>query len=69
MAEKVYKKVEIVGTSTKGYEDAVQNAIRQARKSLKGLSWFEVVEQRGNLLGSEIVFQVTIKVGFQLMEE
>ena len=68
MSEKVYKKIEIVGTSTKGYDDAVQQAIAQARKSLKGLSWFEVVEMRGNLQTSAITYQVTLKVGFLLEE-
>jgi dodecin len=69
MSDKVYKKIEIVGTSSKGYEEAIQNAIAQARKSLKGLSWFEVVEQRGNVAGPEILFQVTLKVGFQVIDE
>jgi dodecin len=69
MADKVYKKIEIVGTSTQGYEQAIQNAIEQARRTLKGLSWFEVVEHRGNLTGTEVMFQVTLKVGFQIIEE
>lgn len=69
MAEKVYKKIEIVGTSTKSYEEAIQNAIKQARRSLKGLSWFEVVEQRGNLAGPDVLFQATLKVGFEVMED
>ena len=69
MADKVYKKIEIVGTSTQSLEAAIQNAIGQARKTIKGLSWFEVVEQRGNLLGPEIKFQVTLKVGFEVMED
>ncbi len=68
MNDKVYKKIEIVGTSSKGYEDAIQNAIAQAKKSVQGMSWFEVTEMRGNLQASEIVFQVTVKVGFQVLE-
>jgi dodecin len=63
MAEKVYKKVEVIGTSHQGYDDAIKNAVEHARKTQKGLSWFEVVEQRGNLAGQEIVFQVTLKIG------
>ena len=65
----VYKKIEIVGTSSKSYEEAIQNAIQQARRTLKGLSWFEVVEQRGNLQGSNVLFQATLKVGFEVMED
>jgi flavin-binding protein dodecin len=63
MTDRVYKKVEVVGTSTQGYDEAIKSAIEHARKNLKGLSWFEVVEQRGNLAGQEIVFQVTLKIG------
>lgn len=69
MADKVYKKIEIVGTSNKSYEEAIQNAIDQARRTLKGLSWFEVVEQRGNLTGPDVLFQATLKVGFQVLED
>jgi dodecin len=68
MPEKVYKKIEIVGTSTSGYEDAIQNAIQQARKTLKGLSWFEVCEMRGNLQAAQIIYQATLKVGFEVVE-
>ncbi len=63
---RTYKKIEIVGTSEKGFEDAVQNAIAQARKTLEGLSWFEVSELRGNLQGPTMVYQVTLKVGFEV---
>jgi len=68
MPDKVYNKIEIVGTSNKSYDDAIQLAIGQARKSLKNLSWFEVTEMRGNAQGPAIVYQVTLKVGF-VMEE
>ncbi len=69
MADKTYERIEIVGTSTEGYEAATQNAIRQARKTLRGLSWFEVIEMRGNLQGPEILYQITLKVGFQVQED
>jgi flavin-binding protein dodecin len=69
MPDKVYKMIEIVGTSTQGIEAAVQNAIAQARKTVKGLSWFEVSDMRGNLQGKEIRYQVALKVGFELMED
>ena len=63
MSQNVYKKVEIVGVSTKGCDDAIQTAIAEARKTQKGLSWFEVTEIRGNLQGPSVVFQVTLKLG------
>jgi flavin-binding protein dodecin len=64
-----YKKIEIVGTSDKNFEDAVQNAITAAGKSLEGLSWFEVVEQRGSIDGNKLKeYQVTVRIGFKVME-
>lgn len=64
MAEKVYQKAEIIGTSAKGYDAAIKSALVHARKAYKGLSWFEVVEQRGSLAGAKPVYQVTLKVGY-----
>jgi len=68
MAGKAYRKTEIVGTSTKGLEDAVAVAVNQARAKWKGLAWFEVTEMRGNLTGKEIEYQVTLKVGYRLID-
>ena len=67
MSEHVYKVVEIVGSSSKGTDDAIQNAIARASKTLKNLDWFEVVETRGHLANGKIGhFQVTLKIGFRL---
>jgi flavin-binding protein dodecin len=67
MADHVYKVVEIVGSSSKGTDDAVQNAIARASKTLKNLDWFEVVETRGHLKDGKIAhYQVTLKIGFRL---
>lgn len=64
-----YKKIEIVGTSEKSYDEAIQNAIQAASKTLEGLSWFEVVEQRGAIRNNKVAeFQVTVRIGFKVME-
>ena len=69
MKDPVYKLIELTGTSTTSIEDAVDRAIKRARKTLKGLSWFQVVETRGNIDKGKIHhWQVTIKVGFALEE-
>jgi flavin-binding protein dodecin len=63
----VYKMTEIVGTSTKSFSDAVQEAVKRASKTLRNVSWFEVVEQRGAVRDGQVSeFQVTLKVGFKL---
>lgn len=61
----VYKTVELTGTSLSTFEAAVENAIRTASRTLRSLRWFEVVDVRGEIEnGSEIRWQVTLKVGF-----
>ncbi|HEV7129859.1 MAG TPA: dodecin [Ktedonobacterales bacterium] len=62
----VYKTTTLVGTSTKGFDDAGKMAISRARKTLRNLKWFEVKEQRGRISGTGIEYQVTLEVGFEL---
>ena len=63
----VYKVIELVGTSAKSIEDAIQTAIGRATKTLKHLRWFEVVQTRGHIENGKIGhYQVTLKVGFTL---
>jgi len=65
MKDQVYKLIELTGTSTDSIEDAVNNAVRRAHKTIKNLSWFQVVETRGSINKSGVdQWQVTLKVGF-----
>ena len=65
----VYKKVELVGSSKTSIEDAIQNAISTAAKSLKHLEWFEVTETRGHIVnGSVGHYQVGLKAGFRIQD-
>ncbi len=67
MSNHIYKKIEIVGSSEKGLQDAIENAIAKASESVRNLRWFEVVETRGHLENGKIAhWQVTVKVGFTL---
>ena len=74
MADAVYRKTEIVGSSSAGLQQAVEAGIVRARKTLRHLDWFEVTEIRGYLGGDERsdgspeYWQVTMKVGFRLDE-
>jgi flavin-binding protein dodecin len=63
----VYKKVEIVGTSKTSFAEAVKAAVAEAGKSIRHMSWFEVVEQRGAIKDGKVLeFQVTIRIGFKV---
>ena len=67
MSGHVYKKIEITGTSQKSMDDAIQNAIEHASKTIHGLRWFEVVSTRGDIIDGKVdYFQVTLKIGFTL---
>jgi flavin-binding protein dodecin len=70
MSSHVYKKIEIVGTSTKSIEDAVDNAIQRASKTVHNLRWFEIDETRGDIEDGKVShWQVTVKIGFTLEDD
>ena len=56
MKDHVYKILELVGSSEKSIEDAIQNAITRASKTIRDMKWF----------GSVRHYQVTLRVGFTL---
>lgn len=65
--ERTYKKIELIGVSEKSYEEAIKNAVSKASQSLRGLDWFEVVDQRGKIIDGKVAqFQVVLKVAFKL---
>jgi len=64
---KVYKMIELYGTSEKSFENAIENAVAKAGKTVKNLRWFEVSELRGNLLNDKVnEYQVKIKAAFRV---
>ncbi len=67
MSDHVYKIIELVGTSTKSSDEAIELAIAKAGKSLHNLDWFEVQETRGHIVDGKIAhYQVKVKIGFRL---
>lgn len=63
----IYKKVELVGSSPDGVEQAVENAISRANKTIRNMRWLEVSEIRGHLEDGKVShWQVTVKIGFTL---
>ena len=62
-AKPVYKKIELVGSSSNGIEDAVNNALTRAGKTFRNMKWFEVAELRGHLENNKVAdWQVTVKI-------
>ena len=67
MKDKTYKKIEVVGTSSKSFAEAVKNGVERASSTVNHLGWFEVAELRGRIDEGRVAeFQATIKIGFRL---
>jgi dodecin len=69
MSDHVYKKIEVVGSSPNGFEEAIKNALARAEKTVRNMRWFEVTETRGDVENGKVGhWQVTLKIGFTLEE-
>lgn len=67
MSDHIYKLIELTGSSTRSSDDAIQNAIKKASKSVKHMDWFEVTEIRGSIRDGGVQYwQVSLKIGFRL---
>lgn len=67
MSAGTYKLIELIGTSKESFEDAINNAVKEAAKTVKHLSWLEVVEQRGHIANGEVSeYQVKVKLSFKI---
>jgi flavin-binding protein dodecin len=68
MSDHIYKKVEVLGSSTVSSDEAIKNAIDECSKSIDNMDWFEVVETRGHIVDGEVAhYQVTLKIGFRVL--
>lgn len=67
MSDRVYKLIEVIGTSSIGTDAAIHNAITTDAKSIRHIDWFEVVKTSGHIVDGKVAhFQVTVKIGFRL---
>ncbi|MFN2557309.1 MAG: dodecin [Nitriliruptorales bacterium] len=65
----IYKKIQLVGSSEHGIDDAIRRAIERASQTMRNLDWFEMKEVRGWIQdGQPKHFQVVLEVGFRLEE-
>ena len=67
MSDAIYKTIDIVGSSAKSVEDAIQGAVTKAAETMHNLNWFEVNEIRGHIENGKVAhYQVGLKLGFRL---
>lgn len=65
MSQKVYKKIDVIGTSQMNLEDAIQTAVARSAETVRNMSWFEVKDIRGRIEdGGVTEWQVTVRIGF-----
>ena len=69
MEDHIYRVIQIVGSSDKSVDDAIQRAVSRASQTLRNLRWFEVVETRGHIDEGKVQhYQVTLKIGFTIAD-
>ena len=70
MTDRTYRITEIVGTSSEGVSEAIDNGIKRAGQTLRHLDWFEVEGIRGQITDTQVShYQVTMKLGFRLEDD
>jgi flavin-binding protein dodecin len=70
MPDHVYRIIEVAGSSEKSIEDAIENAVSRASRTLRQVGWFEVLQTRGHVEDGKVAhYQVVLKVGFTLEDD
>ncbi len=63
----VFKYIDILGQSTKSFEDAVQNAITETALTVKDIRTAEVMKMNAIVSDSKIVeYQAMVRVAFKV---
>jgi hypothetical protein len=66
MPESVYKVIELVGTSTKSWEDAATNAVNTASKTLKDLRVAEITQLDLKIdKGKVVAYRAKVSLSFK----
>ena len=65
----VAKIIELVGTSNESWQDAVENAVRRASKTVRNIRGVDVLGWTGKVEGAKIVeYRADVKVSFVVEE-
>lgn len=63
----IAKITEIVGSSDKGWQDAAQVALNEAKKTVRGITGVEVIDMTAKVdpnSGNILVYHTTVKIAF-----
>lgn len=69
MKDSTYKIIELVGTSSKSWEDAAKNAVERAGKSLKELRIAEISALDMKIEKNKVIaYRARVKVSFKYLD-
>jgi flavin-binding protein dodecin len=61
----VIKIIELVGVSKKGLQDAVENAVKEASKTVRNLKGVDILSWTATIEGDKIVeYRANVKISF-----
>ncbi len=67
---KTVKVIELIGTSTRNWEDAANNAVKEAQETIKGITGLEVVGQTAKVENGAISeYRTNVKVAFLVTDK
>ena len=63
------KTIELIGNSTDSWENAAQNALDDANKTIEGIKGIEIISQTANVENGQIErYKTTLHVAFELQD-
>ncbi|MBI2932459.1 MAG: dodecin domain-containing protein [Planctomycetes bacterium] len=63
----VARVTEITASSSKGFHEAVQEGLRRAAKTLRGITGLEVISQKAKVSDGKVIeYRVSLKITFVL---
>jgi dodecin len=66
----VYKYIDIVGTSNTNITDAVNNAFREASRTIKNIKWGEMGRVTFRVEEGEMIeYQAEVRIGFEVQRD
>lgn len=68
IVEGAVKVIEIIGISPKSFEDAIDQALNKASKTVKGITGFEVITMMASVKDGKITqYKVNLKLAFPVL--
>jgi dodecin len=66
--EGAVKVIEIIGISSKSFDDAISQALKKASKSIKGITGFEVIKHMASVKDGKVTqYKANLKLAFPVV--